>query len=89
MTARRGQSLIDLALQHSGSADFGEAVAKMNGLSADYVCVGGETLTVPDGVEAERRRLEAAGVVPLTGLDAGGWQQQGIGLCMVGELMVR
>lgn len=89
MTARRGQSLIDLALQHSGSADLGETVAKMNGLSADYVCVGGETLTVPDGVEAERRRLEAAGVVPLTGLDAGGWQQQGIGLCVVGELMVR
>lgn len=89
MTARRGQSLIDLALQHSGSADLGETVAKMNGLSADYVCVGGETLSVPDGVEAERRRLEAAGVVPLTGLDAGGWQQQGIGLCMVGELMVR
>jgi len=89
VTARRGQSLIDLALQHSGSADLGETVAKMNGLSADYVCVGGETLSVPDGVEAERRRLEAAGVVPLTGLDAGGWQQQGIGLCMVGELMVR
>lgn len=89
MTARRGQSLIDLALQHSGSADLGETVAKMNGLSADYVCVGGETLSVPDGVEADRRRLEAAGVVPLTGLDAGGWQRQGIGLCMVGELMVR
>lgn len=89
MTARRGQSLIDLALQHSGSADLGETVAKMNGLPADYVCVGGEMLSVPDGVEADRRRLEAAGVVPLTGLDAGGWQQQGIGLCMVGELMVR
>lgn len=89
MTARKGQSLIDLALQHSGSADFGEAVAKMNGMEADYVCGGGETLSVPDGVEADRRRLEAAGVVPLTGLDAGGWQQQGIGLCMVGELMVR
>ena len=41
VTARKGQSLIDLALQHSGSADFGEAVAKMNGLAADYVCGGG------------------------------------------------
>lgn len=89
MTARKGQSLIDLALQHCGSADWGEDVAKQNSLSPDYVCSGGEVLEMSDGVEAERKRIASAGVVPVTGLDAGGWQQQGIGLCMVGELSVR
>lgn len=89
VTARKGQSLIDLALQHCGSADWGEDVAKQNNLNPDYVCSGGEVLEMPDGVEAERKRIAAAGVVPVTGLDAGGWQQQGIGLCMVGELSVR
>lgn len=89
MTARKGQSLIDLALQHCGSADWGEDVAKQNSLSPDYVCSGGEVLEMPDGVEAERKRIASAGVVPVTGMDAGGWQQQGIGLCMVGELSVR
>lgn len=89
VTARKGQSLIDLALQHCGSADWGEDVAKQNSLSPDYVCSGGEVLEMPDGVEAERKRIASAGVVPVTGMDAGGWQQQGIGLCMVGELSVR
>lgn len=84
--ARKGQSLIDLALQESGSADWGEEVAKQNGLPADYVCAGGEEIEVPDG---RRKRTATAGVVPVTGLDAGGWQQQGIGLCMVGEMIVR
>ena len=88
-TARKGQSLIDLALQESGSADWGEEAAKLNGLPADYVCAGGEVLEMPDGNETEWKRIAAAGVVPVTGLDAGGWQQQGIGLCMVGELSVR
>ncbi len=87
--ARKGQSLIDLALQESGSADWGEEVAKQNGLPADYVCAGGEEIEVPAGREAERKRTATAGVVPVTGLDAGGWQQQGIGLCMVGEMIVR
>lgn len=87
--ARKGQSLIDLALQECGSADCGEEVAKMNGLAADYVCSGGEELEMPDGSEEERKRIAAAGVVPVTGLDAGGWKQQGIGLCMVGEMSVR
>ncbi len=89
VTARKGQSLIDVALQESGSADWGEEVAKQNGLPADYVCSGGEELVVPDGRETDRKRMAQAGVVPVTGLDAGGWQQQGIGLCMVGEMTVR
>lgn len=89
VTARKRQSLIDLALQHCGSADWGEDVAKQNGLSPDYVCAGGEVLEMPDGVEAERKRIASAGVVPVTGLDVSGWTLQGVGLSMVGELSVR
>lgn len=86
--AKRGQSLLDVALEHSGSADWGEDVAKQNGLAADYVCDGSEELEVPDGDEAARKRLAAAGVVPVTGTgDRERWH--GIGVSLVGELPVK
>lgn len=68
--ARRGQSLLDIAMQHCGDAAMWHEVAKANGLEDTWVAEGGEKLEVPAGVmPGVVQMLEREGVVPCTGMD--------------------
>lgn len=92
VTARAGQSVVDVALQWCGSADEAEAVAKANGLDFGVRFGGGEVLTVDVVDVAAAARLTVAGVVPTTWDDlpgSGGAVLAGVGYSAVGELAVR
>ena len=88
VNGKRGQSMIDVAVQHCGSADYAYEVAKANGLEADAVLEQDTDMEVPMAGTMAEKSVVRAGVEPCTGVMAEEpWDK--IGLAMVGELTVR
>lgn len=84
---RRGQSMIDVAIQHCGNADYAYEVAKANGLGVDAVLEENRALEVPSVNTRMQKEVERLGLTPCTGVVADEpWNE--IGLAMVGELVV-
>ena len=91
VTARAGQSLMDVAVQWCGNADMAMELATLNGVEETTVFSGGEVLAVPPLYEAAGRKMAAAGVEPVTGVDLpadDGELRIGVGHWAVGEFVV-
>lgn len=84
---RRGQSMIDVAIQHCGNADYAYEVAKANGLDVDTVLEENRVLEAPSVNTRLQKEVERLGLNPCTGANHDDpWNE--IGLAMVGELAV-
>lgn len=85
VTTRKGQTVMDVALQHCADGSLWHEVAQRNGLEATWTAAGGEELMVPDGDAKTLQKVEKENVVPCTG---GEGLRDGIGYERVGEMMV-
>lgn len=85
VTAKAGQSLLDVAMQHCCDAGQWHRVAAMNALEDTWVAEGGERLWVPTVGEEQVERMALEGVEPCTGKDG---MEDGIGHEAVGEMMI-
>lgn len=86
IVAKKGQSLMDIAMEHCGDAGLWHQVGKDNGKADTWVADGGEVLEVSatDGAGTVAM-LEREGVKPCTG---GHGMVDGVGYEMVGEMMI-
>ncbi len=68
VTVRRGQSMIDVAVQYCGDADYAYEVAKANGKEVDDVIEADVELQVPSVNTRMAKEVERIGVTPCTGI---------------------
>lgn len=70
ISVKDNQSIIDMAIQHCGSAEAAFDLAALNGLSITDKLVPGQTLILPDVVNRNIVEYYAGkGIVPTTDLD--------------------
>lgn len=92
ITVLNDQSLLDIAIQHTGSAQNAFLIAKENSLSVSAYLVAGYELMIPEGVAFNRDILEyyrVKNVRPATGLsiDSGAAEEEleGIGYWIINK----
>ncbi len=71
MIVSNSQSLLDIALQHTGSAETALDIALANGISLSDNLEPGATLTLPDtqGNKAMAQYYTVNNIMPATGVD--------------------
>ena len=91
VTVLHNQSLLDFAIQHTGSVDNAFAIAKENGLAVSDVLTPGTELIIPESIENDSAVLNyyvAKKVQPATALTAvvnEDIRQRGIGYMQIGR----
>lgn len=65
--ARKGVTLLDLAMQYTGSADGVVEIARLNGLAIDTIFAGAQKVIVPDVKSREVEKIKQSGAEFCTG----------------------
>ncbi|MGV4413879.1 hypothetical protein [Chryseobacterium sp. T1] len=75
ITILHKQSLLDIAIQHTGNATNAYAIARANGLGVSDLLEPGAVLIIPDDIEKDMdivNYYSAKGIQPATSITTGG-----------------
>lgn len=86
ITLRAGQTLLDVAIQHCGSAAALVNLANLNGVGFTDDVAPGTLLQLPEVADAEIvKRLKPYGNVPVSGIEETAENTDGIGYWIIGD----